>query len=241
METSKLIEAQNLLGDLLNEHDVDDGHGIKHALSVVDHAKKALMHDTHSKDIKEAILLASLLHDADDRKFFPDNKTHQNARHILSEIGAEDDLADLVVDMIDLVSCSSNGNTPHEPMWMLIPRFADRLEAIGKIGIVRCWQYSKHKNMKMFTSETPRATSLKELLDIASPERFAGYKGTSESMMDHFYDKLLHLHKIQTKNAYLKCEAKQRHSIIVDFCLDFGKNGTIDEGQLRQWEKELSS
>ena len=42
---------------------------------------------------------------------------------------------------------------------------------------------------------TPRAKTEEELWAIATPERFAAYVGASDSMVDHFYDKLLHLNQ----------------------------------------------
>src|SRR5204863_4319085 len=83
------------------------------------------------------IILAALLHDADDRKFFGDSN-YKNARYLLRKIPEGD--VELVVHMIDLVSTSKNGNsTPVASSgWLLIPRYCDRLEAVGKIGIERC-------------------------------------------------------------------------------------------------------
>ena len=123
-----LLQAQNLLVQVLQSGNVDTGHGLDHALAVLNHANNALQYEDLPDDTKQAIQLAALLHDADDSKFFPDNNDNQNARYILREIGAENELAELVIKMIELVSCSKNGNTVVKPEWLLLPRFADRLE-----------------------------------------------------------------------------------------------------------------
>ena len=70
---------------------------------------------------------------------------------------------------------------------------------------------------------TPRATTREELEKIATPERFKNYTGKSLSMIDHYYDKLLHLSNMHTQNQYLLNEAKKRHDIMVNFCLEFGR------------------
>lgn len=230
-----IIKARELLDSLLKAGNVDAGHGIDHADTVLGHANKAL----ESEDIDEfnalAIQLAALLHDADDSKFFPDNTDNQNARYILHKIGVSDEQASLVIKMIELVSCSKNGNTPIEPEWLLIPRFADRLEAMGHIGIVRCWQYSKYKNRPLFLDSTPRPHSVEQIYDIITLERFSKYNGKSNSMMDHFYDKLLYLVDMGSTNSYIMTEARDRHKVLIDFCIKFGNTGIVDEDEIQQW------
>jgi hypothetical protein len=63
--------------------------------------------------------------------------------------------------MINLVSASKNGNNiPIDAQYypeLLWPRYADRVEAIGKIGIIRCYLYNMHKtNRPLFVESTPR-------------------------------------------------------------------------------------
>jgi uncharacterized protein len=232
---STLIKARELLGGILEAAQVDAGHGIGHADLVLEHANKALQHEGLPATINHAIRLAALLHDADDSKFFPNNTDYQNARYILDKIGAND-LIELVIKMISLVSCSKNGNKVVKPEWLLIPRFADRLEAMGRIGIVRCWQFTKHKDRPVFLDSTPRPCSLQEVRAVATPERFAQYTGGSDSMVDHFYDKLLHLVGMETTNEYICREAQDRHLVLVNFCIQFGRAGVIDEEEIKCWE-----
>ena len=230
-----ISKARDLLVNLLEAGDVDAGHGIDHAETVLGHTNLALQHEDLSEFNKTAIQLAALLHDADDSKFFPDNTDHQNARYILQKIGVSDEQSELVIRMIGLVSCSKNGNTLVEPEWLLIPRFADRLEAMGHIGIVRCWQYSKHKNRPLFLDSTPRPHSNEQVQNFIMTERFSKYSGGSDSMMDHFYDKLLHLINMGSTNKYIITEAKVRHQILIEFCVQFGNNGFVDEEDIKSW------
>jgi len=96
-----------------------------------------------------ALKLGALLHDADDKKYFPENKSYENATSILDRslknqegIDAEVVKA-LTFEMISYVSASDNGNAVParalenpELLWV---RYSDRLEAIGTVGAVRCW------------------------------------------------------------------------------------------------------
>ena len=97
--------------------------------------------------------LSALLHDADDKKYFQTDKTKANVVNIVKSAmkhckGFEQDtILEEVLEMISYVSASDNGNTVPkrskknpEFLW---PRYSDRLEAIGPIGAVRCWQYNE--------------------------------------------------------------------------------------------------
>lgn len=79
------------------------------------------------------ILLACLLHDVDDRKYFPDNLKYENAVKILKELNIDDEDSKIIVHMVDIVSFSKNGDKIYgdDPHWYYIPRYCDRLEATG--------------------------------------------------------------------------------------------------------------
>jgi uncharacterized protein len=198
-----------------------------------------------------AVQLAALLHDIDDRKFFPTSQNLDNARAILNQCyhGQEHEaLRSLVLEMIHLVSCSSNGNSrdsvPEGKEWMLIPRYADRLEQIGPIGIVRTYQYTVHKGRPLFTGDTARATTEEQLAEIARPEMFERYqvRKTSDTMIDHFYDKLLHVGNpdlFLVKSAFLRQRALKAQRCMVDFLLEFGRTGSVDTARIEEMAKEL--
>ena len=225
---------------------VDSSHGLEHALLVLEHVDRALeVTDLIlSVEQKEAVRLAALLHDVDDRKYFPQNQHYENARAIMSE--RPENIREIALRMIDLVSCTKNGNSKvarewnglpafvidETTEWMLYPRYADRLEAMGMMGIYRTWLYNHHVNRPDFTPQTPRARTVDELYAIASKERFEHYlkvggKVGQSSLIDHYYDKLLHISDLGN-NPYLKEEARKRHQITEEFLLEFGRTGTID-------------
>lgn len=184
-----------------------------------------------------AVMLAALLHDADDRKFFGPSDDMGHARRIASEAlrgeGPWDGVADMsetVVKLISLVSASKNKNDAGSNVerWMLFPRLADRLEAIGWIGVVRCYQYNSHCKAPLYLPSTPRVTNEAELAAVAPPERFARYNGESASMIDHYYDKLVHVARLESDNPFFHREALARRKVMLDFLFDFGRTGTVD-------------
>jgi HD superfamily phosphodiesterase len=125
-----------VLDRILTTHNVCTSHGTRHAIAVSLHAINALKENSYPITQTEslAIVLAALLHDADDHKFFPKNDNYQNLRSILQSEPetSKYDFIELVVYMVGLVSSSANGdNIPHEihkdsSYWKLIPRYADR-------------------------------------------------------------------------------------------------------------------
>lgn len=234
-----LEEATDLLGFHLTGQSED--HGIKHALAVLANAEKALEHHKGKLTPDEilCVKMAALLHDADDKKLFKPGQFQARRiafvalRHwkagLVSYI-----LIPLIEQMINLVAASENKEIFDGPEWMLIPRNADRLEAIGLIGIDRAYQYTIHKNRPLFTSDTPRVKNEEELAKIATPERFRAYVGGSATFIDHFYDKLVHICTLETTNEWLLQESATRRKVLVDFLFYFGNTGVIDEIAIRR-------
>ena len=201
-------------------------HGIDHAIAVMNNAKTAIEcceFKLNESTIK-CILLASLLHDADDRKFFPNNFKYENVKEILFDM--DTDSVYLIIKMISLVSSAVNGdNIPHDiEEWMLYPRYSDRLEAIGFIGIKRCYQYAITSNNKLYTEKTLFAINEEDLWKIATTKRYNNYKGVSESMIDHYYDKLIRAGDFPIKNNFFDEESKKRKNISVNFIINCGIN-----------------
>lgn len=234
--TLAIIKAKKFI----EEHNFDKSHNFSHAMAVLAHVQRMVLH--HKKPLLnriqlEDLNLAAILHDVDDKKFFPDNANFENARQILCEIFPNDWCRiEFIIHLIELVSTTKNGNVlpdNEENIWMLYPRFADRLEAIGKVGIKRCVLYSIYIDRPLALPTTPKCATEEELWKVATPERFQTYLKVkeSESVVDHIYDKLLHIGSPEvfkrTNNAYLINEAAHRHKYMIDIVLDFGKTGKI--------------
>ena len=119
-----------------------DGHDLAHSLRVYSNAMKIAETETDC-DI-EATALAALLHDADDHKLF-NTENNSNAVSFLKEHGISDQRIAFIVSIINSVSFSKNrGKTP-DSLEGKIVQDADRLDAMGAIGIARTFAYGgKH-------------------------------------------------------------------------------------------------
>jgi uncharacterized protein len=236
MSELKLKIYVDRLDKVLFDNNISVCHGIKHAIQVMTHAEMALNAKEYNIDdsTKDAVLLAALLHDADDGKFFPDNHNNENLRNILHDKPIE--FVDHVARMVNLVSSSKNAdNIPDDVKdkeWMLIPRYADRLEALGMIGVERCYIYNKSRGAALFMEDTPKVTSEEEMWKIANIERYNAYKGNSRSMMDHYYDKLIRLGLYPIRNPYFDGECKKRNQPIIDFILKYGRGEINNENDI---------
>lgn len=233
MDLTKYIAK---LSKVFEENNVCGSHGIEHALAVTGHAEKAIEHlcEPLSAEIVSAIKIAALLHDADDRKFFPLHTDYENLRAILDDQSTE--FIELVLSMIRLVSASANGdNIPEEvkdKLWMLIPRYADRLEAVGIIGIQRCYKFTISQNSQLFLESSPRFLEREEIL-TESLERYKSYSGHSVSMIDHFYDKLIAISFFPISNPYFDMECEKRRQPLIDFLIYFSTHLDIDKSMLQ--------
>jgi len=216
---------------LMDNHNTG-GHDYDHCVAVKNHCIKALeLEPDLNKTKKLQIELAAFLHEVDDEKIFT-TKNYQNARDILNESIISTNIKDKnlfiqeIIDMIDLVSCSKNGDSDPMLPYMVIPRDCDRLEAIGQIGIERCRSYNDSIGRPLHTTKTARVYTLEQLWEIATEERFSKYQGKSDNMIDHYYDKLLHIGKpgkLKSKNKYILQEAKQREDIMIEYILNYWK------------------
>jgi uncharacterized protein len=211
---------------------IDPSHGFEHAVTVMDIAAKAVRHheDELTADEQMSVLLAALLHDIDDYKLFPESKDYEHAKKMMHRHFPELEIP--VIKMIKLVSCSNNGNRIDDklPTWYYIPRWADRVEAMGVVGIKRCIEYNTAIGRSEFVPETPRATNLEELRGICSSYRFENYQISkqSRSMIDHMYDKLMHL-STQTNNDFIDNIMRTRQKELENYLLDFGRSGKLPQ------------
>jgi uncharacterized protein len=236
------------LRKLCVEHNIPDDHGYYHAITVADNAEMSLnsIHkscvNSYYKIYYYHILIAALLHDIDDRKVFPNNKNYENAQMLLGKVGASDNDKSIIIKMISLVSASNNGNSDSlNDKWLYIPRDADRIEAIGKIGIKRVIDFSMRHSHYIVTSETPLVLNDEELgkLDLLGRyKKYVELGGGSQSMLDHIYDKLLNISTMSSNNAYLSSIATERHNIMKEYVFKLCKL-ILDKGYLNIEYKDI--
>lgn len=220
---------------LCDSNNIDASHGREHVLSVLKHINCAI--DSYilelSSDTMLSLRLAALLHDADDHKYFTSSICHTNARRIMNDLDISSSIVDKTIEMISYVSTSQNGdNIPihcYEYPELLWVRWADRIEACGVKGILRCWEYNVYKNLPLSCQTTPKPKTRQDVMRLASKERFINYKGSSASMIDHYYDKLLHITQSPPpniiKNNYLQQQYKNLSDPMIELCLIFSNKG----------------
>jgi uncharacterized protein len=114
------------------------GHDAAHTLRVY-HNAMALADCLPDCD-RTVVALAALLHDADDHKLF-DTKDNANARAFLEGQGVPREAADRICEAVNSVSFSQNRGRRPRTLEGQIVQDADRLDAIGAVGIARTFAY----------------------------------------------------------------------------------------------------
>ena len=113
------------------------GHDREHTLRVYRNAMKIAEGEQCDKQI---VALAALLHDADDHKLFH-TENNMNARTFLEDNNVSADMIQKICDVINAVSFSKNKGKVPETIEGKIVQDADRLDAMGAIGIARTFAY----------------------------------------------------------------------------------------------------
>jgi len=158
------------------------------------------------------VRLAALLHDIADWKFSGSEfASSEEARKILSELGLEEEKTDHVCSIIDNLSFKGakveNRISTKEGM---IVQDADRLDAIGAIGIARAFAYGGMKGRMIHDP------SQKPWLHPKAED----YRNNSSSTVIHFHEKLLLL-KDRMNTQAGRDLAEQRHTFTLDYIKRF--------------------
>lgn len=157
--------------------------------------------------------LAALLHDIADWKFAGGDHLagSRAARQWLHSLKVEVATIDHVCEIIDGLSFKGAGvKTPMRTLEGQCVQDADRLEAIGAIGVARAFAYGGHKGQPMHDPEKPPQ----------SHATFEAYKKNDGTTINHFYEKLLLL-KDRMNTASGKRLAAARHAYLVQFLEQF--------------------
>lgn len=122
------------------------GHDAAHTLRVYQNAM-ALANSLPACD-RTVVALAALLHDADDHKLF-DTKDNANARTFLEGQGVPRETADRICEAVNSVSFSQNRGKRPRTLEGQIVQDADRLDAIGAVGIARTFAYGGERGRSL--------------------------------------------------------------------------------------------
>jgi uncharacterized protein len=159
------------------------------------------------------IKLAALLHDIADSKFHQGDETvgPKVARAFLEKEQVEESVIAHVVAIIENISFKGgNFDTQFQSKELAIVQDADRLDAIGAIGIARTFNYGGYKNRHLYNPAiTPNLHMSKE-----------EYKQSDSPTLNHFYEKLLLLKdKMNTPTG--RKLAESRHRFMEQFLSEF--------------------
>ncbi|UZH56794.1 HD domain-containing protein [Salinimicrobium tongyeongense] len=161
------------------------------------------------------VALGALLHDIADSKFHNGDETigPKIARQFLQEQQVPEDAILHVENIIKWISFKG-GNEAQEfsSPELDVVQDADRLDALGAIGIARTFNYGGHKGRPIFDPD------IKPNLNMTKEE----YKASSAPTINHFYEKLLLLKDRMNTNTGKKL-AQERHDFMVGFLEQFYK------------------
>ena len=118
--------------------DDQGSHGADHSFRVFRNAMAIA--DKEKGCDRETVMLAALLHDADDYKLFV-TENNANARAFLKENGVSPEKTEAVISAINSVSFSKNKGKAPETLEGKIVQDADRLDAIGAVGVARTFAF----------------------------------------------------------------------------------------------------
>ena len=168
----------------------------------------------------EVIELSALLHDIADPKFHNGDETLalKISKDFLEEIHIEGELIEQVLFVIKNISFKNRAEAPENPpLELQIVQDADRLDAIGAIGIARTFNFGGFKNNLMYHPE------IKPNLGMNKKE----YKKSNGTTINHFYEKLLLLKDLMNTETAKKI-ASERHNFMLQFLDEFYKEWNVE-------------
>lgn len=213
-------ESQNLSNkDIINQtvqfvkeslQGAESGHDWWHIKRVWNNAKLILK----SEDVDPFIVeMAALLHDIADSKFHNgDEEIGPNkAGEYLKSIGVEENQIIHIQEIIRNMSYKASlGTLNFTSREMEVVQDADRLDAIGAIGIARAFTYGGFKNRELYNPAIPPD------LTMTKEE----YKNSNAPTINHFYEKLLLLKDKMNTQTGLRI-AEERHQFMQNYLEQF--------------------
>lgn len=161
------------------------GHDWQHTQRVTKMALRLANAESQSLNV-DVIVLACLLHDVKDYKLSGDEQAGpQAAKDWLSLNNADPDLIKQVVEIISTMSFKGQVNRPMSSREGMIVQDADRLEAVGAIGIARAFAFGGAQGREIFNPDIPYRQHL-------SSEDYKN-KALPSTSLNHFYEKLFKL------------------------------------------------
>jgi uncharacterized protein len=194
--------------------DAEGGHDWFHIERVWKNAK----HIAENEDVDLFIVeLGALLHDIADAKFYDGDESIGpiKAREFLKSLRVNESIIQHIENIIKNISYKNSlgsNSVKFQTKELDVIQDADRLDAIGAIGIARAFNYGGFKNRILYNPE------IKPNLNLSKEE----YKKSTSPTINHFYEKLLLLQdKMNTKTG--RKIAAKRHKFMEQYLEQFYK------------------
>ncbi|MDK2850116.1 MAG: uncharacterized protein PWR32_783 [Candidatus Woesearchaeota archaeon] len=193
---------------------VDASHDWWHVYRVWKLAKEIAESENKKHEINLlAVELGALLHDVADHKFFNEVEELKKVEGFLDSLKVDEDTKEIVLTILKDISFKGKPEkVKDKPIEFLIVQDADRLDAIGAIGIARTFSYGGFKRRLIYDpSQKPKRYKSKE-----------EYVNSDSSTINHFYEKLLLLKDLMNTESGKKI-AEHRHKFMEQFLEEFFK------------------
>ena len=206
-----MVEKAKDLARELMEKD-GSGHDHFHTLRVYRTALTIAREEAQETSLDmQAVALIALLHDVDDRKLSPETyETLAHARNFLEENDVSREYQEFILSGIRQISFKGTDSKAPDSLEAACVQDADRLDAIGAIGIARAFAYGGSRNRALYDP--------KEKPDLNMD--FKTYSKSQSHTINHFYEKLLLLKDMMNTRAG-KQMAEHRHCYMEAFLEEF--------------------
>ena len=207
-EVKKMVEKALAFAKTLQANDAT-GHDYFHVLRVVNLARQIASGEPGA-DL-ELVGLIAALHDVDDRKLSPETYENlSNARAFLSDNGISEERIELILSGIRQISFKGTDSVAPDALEAQCVQDADRLDAIGAIGIGRAFAFGGSRGRLMYDPDQKPQLHM-------DGETYAKTQGPT---INHFYEKLLLLKDMMNTQTG-KAMAARRHGFMEAFLEEF--------------------
>ncbi len=192
------------------------GHDYHHTMRVYGLAVQIAKQENADVQI---VQLAALLHDVDDAKLSPKTyATKKNAVDFMKSNGVDNEIIEAVCRIIEEVSFAGTDSVVPSTIEGKCVQDADRLDAMGAIGIARTFAYGGSKGRRIFDPETKPQVNMNK-------EEYR--QNQSSTSINHFYEKLLLLKDMMNTDT-AKRIAERRQAVMEVYLEEF----------MAEWEGE---
>lgn len=215
--TNRILNEVNIMNEIIDQaiayvkelfENEYSGHDYFHTIRVF---KTATLIGKEENANLEIVQLAALLHDVDDRKLSPETYLNQsNAKTFLLKQKVDTATIDNICEIIREISYMGIDSVIPKSVEGKCVQDADRLDALGAIGIARAFAYGGNHNRQMYDPD---------ILPNTQMNKDAYFKSQSTTI-NHFYEKLLLLSELMNTATAQKI-AKQREEYMRAFLDEF--------------------